>query len=77
MSNKERVIQLIDDVPDNKLIFVVHMLEFLKACAGEKTEPDEWDLKMIADAEKINDGTAVTFEEILKKDGFTYEDLQD
>ncbi|MCI9176685.1 MAG: hypothetical protein HFH49_17525 [Lachnospiraceae bacterium] len=60
MSNKERVIQLIDDVPDNKLIFVVNMLESLKAYAGEDIEPDEWDLQMIADAKKNNDGTTVT-----------------
>lgn len=77
MSNKERVIQLIDDVPDNKLIFVVNMLESLKAYAGEDIEPDEWDLQMIADAKKNNDGTTVTFDEMLEKDGFTYEDLQD
>ncbi len=77
MSNKERVMQLIDDVPDNKLVFVVNMLESLKAYAGEEIEPDEWDLKMIADAGEINDGTTVTFEEMLQKDGLTYEDLQD
>ena len=77
MSNKERVMQLIDDVPDSKLVFVVNMLESLKAYAGEEIEPDEWDLKMIADAGEINDGTTVTFEEMLQKDGLTYEDLQD
>ncbi len=69
--------QLIDDVPDSKLVFVVNMLESLKAYAGEEIEPDEWDLKMIADAGEINDGTTVTFEEMLQKDGLTYEDLQD
>ncbi len=77
MSNKERVMQLIDDVPDSKLVFVVNMLESLKAYAGGEIEPDEWDLKMIADAGEINDGTTVTFEEMLQKDGLTYEDLQD
>lgn len=77
MSNRERVMQLIDDVPDNKLIFVVDMLESLKAYAGEEIEPDEWDLQMMADAEKNNDGTTVAFEEMLKRDGLTYEDLQD
>ncbi len=77
MSNKERVIQLIEDMPDNKLVFVIDMLESLKAYAGEEIEPDDWDLKMIADAEIVNDGTTVSFEEMLKKDGLTYEDLQD
>lgn len=77
MSNKERVIQLIEDMPDNKLVFVIDMLESLKAYAGEEIEPDDWDLKMIAEAEIVNDGTTVSFEEMLKKDGLTYEDLQD
>lgn len=77
MSNRERVMQLIDDVPDDKLIFVVNMLESLKAYVGEGIEPDEWDLRMIAEAESTNDGMTVTFEELLKRDGLTYEDLQD
>lgn len=48
MSNKERVLQLIDDT------------------AGETIMPDEWDLKMIEDAKKENDGTIVTIEEVAK-----------
>lgn len=59
MSNKERVIQLIEDIPENKLIFVIDVLENLKAYAGELIEPDEWDLKMITEARKENDGQAV------------------
>lgn len=75
MSNKERIIQLIDNMPDNKLIFVINMLETLKAYAGEEIEPDEWDLKMIADAEKNNDGSVISFDELLMKEGLTYADL--
>ena len=56
MSNKERIMQLIEDVPDGKLIFVIHMLESLKAYAGEEIEPDEWDLQMIKEAQQENDG---------------------
>ena len=67
MSNKERVIQLINDVPDNKLVFVVHMLESMKAYAGEAIEPDEWDLKMISDAKQENDGETLTFDEVAKE----------
>ena len=77
MSNRERVLQLIDDIPDYKLIYVVDMLNSIKNLLVEEVEPDEWDLEMIADAEKDNDGTTVSFEEMLKKDGLTYEDLQD
>lgn len=71
MSNKERIIQLIDDVPDNRLIFIVDMLESLKAYAGEEIEPDEWDLQMIAQAKKDNDGETITLEELRKELGIT------
>ena len=43
----------------------------------ETAEPDEWDLAMIAEAEKENDGTTVTLEELMAKDGFLHADLQD
>lgn len=80
MSNKERIIQLIDNVPDNRLVYIVDILESLKAYANEPTaettEPDEWDRAMIRDAERINDGTTVSLEEMMAKDGFTYADLQ-
>lgn len=69
MSNKERVIQLINDVPDNKLIFVIDMLESLKAYAGEEIEPDEWDLQMIAQAKKENDGCTITLDELKQELG--------
>ncbi len=64
MSNRERVLQLIDDIPDIKLHFIVEMLESLKAYAGEEIEPDEWDLQMIEEARKENDGQTVAFEDL-------------
>lgn len=67
MSNKDRIMQLINDVPDNRLVFIVNMLESLKAYAGEEIEPDEWDLKMIAEAQKDNDGDTITLEELKKE----------
>lgn len=76
MSNKEKVLQLIDDIPDYKLIYVIDMLNSIKSLLVEEIEPDEWDLQMIADAKKNNDGTTVTLDEMLAKDGLTYEDLQ-
>ena len=62
MSNKERAIQLLEGIPENKLFFVVDMLENLKAYAGEEIEPDEWDLEMIERAKKENDGHGVPIE---------------
>ncbi|MCM1538390.1 MAG: hypothetical protein NC254_08335 [bacterium] len=41
----------------------------------EEVEPDEWDLEMISNAAKNNDGSSVSFEERLKKEGLTYADL--
>ena len=41
MSNKERAMQLLEDIPENKLVFIVDMLENIKAYAGEEIEPDE------------------------------------
>lgn len=69
VSNRERVLQLIADIPDIKLHFVVEMLESLKAYAGEEIEPDEWDLQMIAQAERENDGETVTLEDLVHELG--------
>ena len=69
MSNKDRIIQLINDVPDNKLVFIVDMLESLKAYAGEEIEPDEWDLQMIAQAERENDGQTFTLGDVKQELG--------
>lgn len=76
MSNRERILQLIDDIPDYKLVYIIGILESLKAYAHEEAEPDEWDLQMIAEAKAENDGTTVSLEELLARDGFTYADLQ-
>ena len=51
MSNKERIMELIDGIPDRRLVFIVDMLESLKAYAGEEILPDEWDLQMIQETE--------------------------
>lgn len=69
MSNRERVIQLIDSIPDNKLIFIVDMLESMKAYAGETIQPDDWDLKMIEEAKMENDGTTVSIGDLAKELG--------
>lgn len=76
MSDKERAIQLLEEIPENKMNFVVNMLVNIRNLLTEEEEPDEWDLRMIAEAERENDGTTISFEEILKRDGLTYADLQ-
>ena len=69
MSNRERAIQLIEDVPEQKLTFVIGILESLKAYAGEAITPDEWDLQMIAEAKSENDGNTVEIGELAKELG--------
>ena len=76
MSEREKAIQLIKEIPDNKLVFVVDMLNSIKKLLIEEVEPDEWDLEMIGQAEQENDGTKVSFDELLQKEGLTYADLQ-
>lgn len=71
MSNKERVLQLIDDIPDQKLIYVVDMLKSIKNLLVEEVEPDEWDLQMINQAQEENDGTTVSFEKLADELGVT------
>lgn len=69
MSNKERVLQLIENIPEQKLSFVIDVLESLKAYAGEMIEPDEWDLAMIAEAKQENDGQTVSIEALASELG--------
>ena len=82
MSNRERAIQIIDSIPDNKLMVIIDILEALQThingtMTPETVQPDEWDMTMIAEAEKVNDGETVSLDEMLAKDGLTYADLQD
>lgn len=71
MSNKERVLQLIDDIPDQKLIYVVDMLNSIKNLLVEEVDPDEWDLQMINQAQEENDGTTISFEKLADELGVT------
>ena len=72
MSEKERAIQIIENIPEDKMVFVVNMLENIQEMLIEEVEPDEWDLAMIEEAKKENDGTTISFEELLKREGLTY-----
>lgn len=77
MSDREKAIQLIKEIPDSKMIFVVDMLKSIKGLLVEEIEPDDFDLAMIKEANQENDGTKVSLEDLLKRDGVTYADLQD
>ena len=46
------------------MFYIIGILEGAAIPEIETVEPDEWDLAMIAEAEKENDGTGVTIEEL-------------
>ncbi len=75
MSDRERAEQLLKRVPEYKIKYVLAYLHGMTDGEFEEVDPDEWDLKMIEEAKQYNDGSAVTFEEMLRKDGLTYADL--
>ena len=69
MSDKEIAKNIIDSLPDYKMVYVIDVLNGLKGLLVddndvEEVEPDEWDLSMIAEAEKVNDGTTISLEEL-------------
>ncbi|MBR1930350.1 MAG: hypothetical protein IJ833_02600 [Lachnospiraceae bacterium] len=75
MSERERIKEVIDRLPEYKLAYVANLILGIENTSIEEVEPDEWDLEMIARAQKNNDGSAVSFDELLKKEGLTYADL--
>lgn len=69
MSNREIAKNIIDSLPEYKLTYIIDMLNGLKGLLEdvvEEVEPDEWDLAMIAEAERVNDGTTISIEELAK-----------
>lgn len=75
MSEREKLKQVIDQLPDYKISYIANLILGIEKMDIEEVEPDEWDLKMIAEAKTINDGTTVTLEELLEREGLTYADL--
>ena len=53
------------------------MLNSIKGLLIDEVEPDEWDLEMIAEAQNEKENKKISLDEMLKKDGLTYADLQD
>lgn len=81
MSNKEKVMDMINFIPDAELLPVVSMLNALLRLTVpsevEEVEPDEIDLAMIDEFERENDGVFYRFEDVLAEEGLTFDDLQD
>lgn len=69
MSNREYAHQLLDKVPESKIIYIVGILEGATIPEVEEVEPDEWDLAMIEDAKKENDGQGIPLENLAAELG--------
>lgn len=71
MSERERMYQLLDSVPDNKIAYIIGYIQGLTAEKREieEVDPDEWDLEMIARAERENDGQGVPIESLAAELG--------
>ncbi len=67
MSNKERAIDLISQMDDGKILFVINILEGIN---GLSEKSDEYDLKLAADSEIDND-EEYTSEEVRSILGLT------
>lgn len=75
MSEREKLKQVIDRLPEYKIAYIADLILGIEKTDIEEVEPDEWDLKMIAEAEANNDGSTVSLEELLEREGLTYADL--
>lgn len=75
MSERERIKQAIDRLPEYKLAYIANLILSIEKTSIEEVELDEWDVKMIADSQKYNDGSVVSLEELLEREGLTYADL--
>ncbi len=75
MSEREKLKAVIDRLPEYKIAYIANLIFSIEKTDIEEIEPDEWDLKMIEEARANNDGSAVSFEELLEREGLTYADL--
>lgn len=75
MSEREQLKQIIDRLPEYKLAYATDLILGIEKTDIEEIEPDEWDLKMITEANANNDSSVVSLEELLEKEGLTYANL--
>ena len=75
MSEREKLKAVIERLPEYKIAYIANLIFSIEKTDIEEIEPDEWDLKMIEEARANNDGSVVSFEELLEREGLTYADL--
>ncbi len=75
-SNKELIIDLIEDLPEEKIETVVDFIKFVKL---QPTELDAYDYELAREAEKIlkEDEESIPLDKVLEKLELTLSDIQD
>lgn len=71
MGEREQLKQIIDRLPEDKLAYIASLIFSIEKTDIEEVEPDEWDLRMIAEAEANNDGQGVPIETLAAELGIT------
>lgn len=71
MSERERAIELLNQIPDSKMGYVIAFLSGAAIPGIEEVEPDEWDLKMIKKAKAENDESGIPIENLAAELGIT------
>lgn len=69
MSEKEKLKQLIDKMPDYKIAYISSLIMGIEKTDIEEIEPDEWDLEMMARAKEVNDGHGIPIESLASELG--------
>lgn len=67
MSEREKAIEMLNNIPDSKISFVITYLQGLSD--GSEEVPDEWDQEMIREARQINDGERIDIKDLAEEFG--------
>ena len=65
LSNRETATQIINSMAESKLPYVINILRKIQNSYVE-VQPDEWDLELLTKAQKENDGTVISINELAK-----------
>lgn len=76
MSTTERLHTIIDEMPmDQQEAWLIILEASRRKQFIEEIEPDEWDLKMIKQAEEENDGETISLESFAKELGIDHDSI--
>ena len=76
MSTSEKLHMIIDEMPaDQQEAWLIILEASRRKQIIEEIEPDEWDLKMIKQAEEENNGEEISLESFAEELGIDYDSL--